>query len=65
MSRFYYHNEKDEEIIEIESEDICKWKINEICCNGDCEYVADYPHPYCKCESLEDCKYFEKEDGKI
>lgn len=33
--------------------------------NGECEYVADYPYPYCKCESKKDCKYFEKEDGIV
>ena len=49
---------------EIESMDICKWKINEICCNDECEYLADYPYPYCKCENKKQCKYFEKEDGK-
>lgn len=45
--------------------DKCKWLINEVCCNGDCECVADYPSPYCKCENLKDCNFFEKEDGKI
>lgn len=39
----------------------CKYLINEVCCNGDSPCVADYPSPYCKCESKEDCKYFEKE----
>ena len=34
--------------------DKCKWLINEVCCNGDCECVADYPSPYCKCENLKD-----------
>lgn len=47
---------------QIESIDICKWKINEVCCNDKSEYLADYPYPFCKCESLEDCKYFEKEE---
>lgn len=50
---------------EIESMDICKWKINEICCNDKSEYLADYPYPYCKCDSKEECKLFEKEDGII
>lgn len=49
--------------IEIESMDICKWRINEICCNDKCEELGDYPYPP-KCESKEKCKYFEKEDGK-
>ena len=42
----------------------CRWLINEVCTNGDCKYVADYPHPFCKCENKKQCKYFEKEDGK-
>lgn len=62
MSSFLYEDKNGEYIKEIESKEICKWKINEICCNGDCEYVADYPYPYCKCESKEDCKYFEEEE---
>jgi len=62
MSSFLYKNEKDDYIKEIESLDICKWKINEVCCNDKSEYLADYPYPYCKCESIKDCKYFEKED---
>ena len=48
---------------EIESMEICKWKINEICCCDQCEYLGDYPYPRCKCESRADCKWFEKEDG--
>lgn len=42
----------------------CKWLINEVCTNGNSKYVADYPFPCCKCESLKDCEYFEKENGK-
>lgn len=42
----------------------CKWLINEVCTNENCEYVADYPYPNCKCENKKQCKYFEKEDGK-
>lgn len=41
----------------------CKWLINEVCCNSDCKYVADYPYPFCKCENKNQCKYFEKENG--
>ena len=42
----------------------CKWlaEFEGICCNADCEYVADNPLFYCKCESKEDCKYYEKEE---
>ena len=42
----------------------CKWLINEVCCNDSSEYLADYPYPNCKCENKNQCKYFEKEDGK-
>lgn len=42
----------------------CKYLINEVCCNGDCDIVGDYPD--CKsCNNKDDCKYFEKEDGEI
>lgn len=65
MSSFLSKNEKGEYKKEIESEEICKWKINEVCCNDKSPYLADYPSPYCRCESKKDCKYFEKEDGKV
>lgn len=42
----------------------CKWLCNEICCNDNSPYLADYPFPFCKCESKKDCEYFEKEDGR-
>lgn len=63
MSRFFTV-EGDNYIEEIESMGICKWRINEVCCNGDCDCVADYPH-YGKCRSKEDCKWFEEENGVI
>ena len=62
MSSWLDKDENGNYIKQIESIDICKWKINEVCCNDKSEYLADYPYPFCKCESLEDCKYFEKED---
>lgn len=42
----------------------CKWleEFNYICCNGECKYVADSPD--CKCESKEDCIYYEERDDK-
>lgn len=46
---------------ELESMGICKWRINDMCCNDSSEYLGDYPR--CKCESRADCKCFEKEDG--
>ena len=64
MSR--YIEEKDgKRIITIEDIEKCKWMYNEICCLDESPYVADYPYPYCLCESKKDCKYFEKEDGKV
>ena len=64
MSSFLSRNDDGTYKKEIESMDICKWKINEVCCNDSSEYFADYPYPNCKCESKKQCKYFEKEDGK-
>lgn len=61
MSRFLTKNENGDYVENIESLDICKWRIDEVCCNDKSEYLADYPYPYCKCESKTDCKYFEKE----
>lgn len=63
MSRWLDKLEDETYKIEIESMDICKWRINEICCNDKCEELGDYPYP-AKCESKEKCEYFEKEDGK-
>ena len=62
MSSFLSRNEDGTYNKEIESMEICRWKINEICCNDESPYVADYPYPFCKCESIKDCKYFEKEE---
>lgn len=63
MSRFLTRNQDGTYIEEIESMEVCKWRINDVCCNDKSEYLADYP--YCKCESEKDCKYFEKEDGIV
>ena len=65
MSSFLSKDDNGNYIKEIESFEVCKWKINEVCCNDKSEYLADYPSPFCKCESLKDCKYFEKEDDEI
>lgn len=44
----------------------CKWlaEFEGVCTNGDCRWVADSPPSYCKCETQDDCKYFEKEHLK-
>ena len=64
MSSFLSRNDDGTYKKEIESIDICKWKINEVCCNDSSEYLADYPYPNCKNKKKKQCKYFEKEDGK-
>lgn len=64
MSSWLDKDEKGNYIKQIESMKICKWKINEVCCNDKSSYLADYPYPFCKCESKKDCEWFEKEDGE-
>ena len=65
MSRWLDRNEDGTYKEEIESMEVCRWRINEVCCNDKSEYVADYPYPRCKCENEKDCRYFEKEDGAV
>ncbi len=62
MSRFVTRTDNGEWIEEIESMDVCKWRLNEVCCNEDSEYLGWYG---CHCEDNSECKYFEKEDGVI
>lgn len=64
MSRFLTQ-ENGKFIEEIESMNVCRWRINEVCCNDKSEYLADYPYPMCECSSKKDCEFFEKEDGII
>lgn len=61
MSRFLTLKKDGSYLEEIESMEVCRWKINEVCCNDSSPYLADYPYPYCKCESKKDCEFFEKE----
>ena len=65
MSRFLTQKDDGTYLEEIESIEICKWRINDICCNDKCDCLGDYPPYWCKCESKEDCEYFKKEDGVI
>lgn len=58
MSRFVDYNPIHIDEIDYSK---CKWLINEVCCNGDCDKVGDYPY-YDSCKSKEDCKWFEKEE---
>lgn len=62
MSRFLT-KEGDKYIEEIESMEVYRWLVNEVCCNNGCEYIADYPD--IGCDNKEECEYFEKEDGII
>ena len=65
MSRFLTQNKDGTYLEEIESMEVCKWRINDVCCNESSPDLADYPYPRNKCESIEGCRYFEKEDRKI
>lgn len=64
MSRFLIYNE-DGTIIndEIESMEVCKWRIDDICCNDSSPYLADYPYPreICHIDCKRRCEYFEEE----
>lgn len=40
----------------MKNEDECAWLYDEVCCNADSEFVADYPHEYCR-----RCRYFVRE----
>ena len=65
MSRYLDRKDNGSYLESIESMDICKWRINEVCCNAGSQYIGDFPFPYCLCDSKEECLCFEKEDGKI
>jgi len=63
MSRFLTQKKDGTYLDEIESMEVCRWRINDVCCNDKCEYVADYPYPreICYIENKNKCKYFEEE----
>ena len=65
MSRFLTKKDDGTYLEEIESMEVCKWRINDICCNESSPDLADYPYPISKCRSKDGCRYFEKEDGII
>ena len=65
MSRFLTSNGDGTYLEEIESMEICKWRINDVCCNESSPHLGDYPYPSCICENKENCIFFEKEDGKV
>lgn len=63
MSRFLTSKDDGTYLDEIESMEVCRWRINDVCCNEQCECLADYPYPreICYIESKNRCKYFEEE----
>ncbi len=70
MSRFLTPKEDGTILEEIESMEVCKWRINDVCCNEICDCLGGYPYPRSICELEEDgknymCGCFEKEDGII
>lgn len=70
MSRFLTHNfETDEYLEEIESDEVCKWRINGVCCNDSSQYLGDYPYPneicYKDASKHMKCEHYEDEDGII
>lgn len=66
MSRTLIYNKNFEYIgQEIESMDMCKWLIDDICCNDKSDYLGDYPYPREICGCAGRCHYFEKEVGII
>ena len=70
MSRFLTHKDDGTYLEEIESMKMCKWLIDEVCCNEKCDCLGDYPYPSSICELEDDdknwaCGCFEKEDGII
>ena len=60
MSRFIT-KEGDKYIEEIESMEVCKWKINDMCCNEKSEWLGSYIY----CDGKQNCEGFEEEDGII
>lgn len=65
MSRFLTQKENGSYLEEIESMEICKWRINNVCCNEKSNCLGDYPYPSSLCENEHGCGCFEKEDGVI
>lgn len=65
MSRFLTKKEDGTYLEEIESMEVCKWKINDVCCNEKCDCLGDYPYPSFMCKDDDICGCFEKEDGVL
>ena len=60
MSRFLTKKDDGTYLEEIESMEVCKWRINELCCNYKSEYLGEF-----YCNDVIICNCFEKEDGII
>ena len=65
MSRFLTRKEDGSYLEEIESMEICKWRINGVCSNEKCDCLGDYPYSRSICEDKYGCGCFEQEDGII
>lgn len=65
MSRFLIRKENGSYLEEIESMELCKWLINDICCNEKSDCLGGYPYSRSICEDEYGCGCFEKEDGVI
>lgn len=70
MSRYLTQNKDGTYTEEIESVQVCKWRINDVCCNDKSDCLGNYPYPSSICEIDEDgkshaCACFEKEDEII
>ena len=65
MSRFLTKKDDGTYLEEIESMEVCKWRIDDVCCNDECDCCGDYPYPRSMCEDEWVCGCFEKEDGII
>lgn len=70
MSRTVERKKDGTILIEIESMEVCKWRIDDVCCNDKCDCLGDFPYPSSICDIGEDgknymCGCFEKEDGVI
>ena len=63
MSRFVTKTDNGY-IEEIESMEVCKHSINDVCCNGMCDCVGHYRMGL-DCTTQDGCDDFEKEDGII
>ena len=65
MSRFLTRQDDGSYLEELESMDVCRWRIDGICYNVLCDCFGDCPYPSSICESNRYCEHFEKEDGII